>query len=189
MPKPPKHNLVGNQYHYLTVMRMAQTKKSIRGEWRAICRCRCGKSDLDVAIRGLLNGRTTSCGCSKERYEKMRGENSVLFKGCGDISGKYWGNINTRANRRNYEINISIEEGWKLYLKQERKCALSGIPIGFANANKKSSETTASLDRKDSTKGYVINNIQWVHKKINIMKNIYSQEEFINLCKQVGENN
>jgi len=29
---------------------------------------------------------------------------------------------------------------------------------------------------------------QWVHKEINIMKNVYSQEHFINLCKLVVEN-
>lgn len=168
---------------------MAQTEKSVRGTWRAICECKCGKTELDIDIRGLLIARTTSCGCSKERYNKMRGENSVLFKGYGEISGKYWGLIKTRAKRRNYDINITIEEAWKLFLKQNRKCALSGIPIKFVNSNKKASETTASLDRKDSSKGYVINNVQWVHKKINIMKNVYSHEEFVYLCKQVSIHN
>jgi hypothetical protein len=42
-----------------------------------------------------------------------------------------------------------------------------------------------SVDRIDSLRGYVEGNVQWVHKKINIMKNVYSQEEFIILCKQV----
>lgn len=34
----------------------------------------------------------------------------------------------------------------------------------------------------DSTKVYTIDNVQWVHKNINIMKWDISQEEFINWC-------
>lgn len=52
--------------------------------------------------------------------------------------------------------------------------------------NKKSSETTASLDRIVSTKGYVEGNVQWVCKMVNIMKNVYDQEDFINMCKKIG---
>lgn len=49
-------------------------------------------------------------------------------------------------------MNIDIKFAWELYVKQEKKCALSGLPIVFAISNKKSSETTASLDRIDSSK-------------------------------------
>jgi len=47
----------------------------------------------------------------------------------------------------------------------------------------------ASLDRIDSSIGYVNDNVQWVHKDINMMKRIYTQEYFIYLCKLVSENN
>jgi hypothetical protein len=47
---------------------------------------------------------------------------------------------------------------------------------------------TASLDRIDSNKDYVEGNIQWVHKHLNLMKNILSQEYFINLCNKVSNN-
>ena len=56
------------------------------------------------------------------------------------------------------------------------------------NKRRHSSETTASLDRIDSTKGYVENNVQWTLKKINIMKNVFSQKEFIYLCNKVSKN-
>ena len=44
---------------------------------------------------------------------------------------------------------------------------------------------TASLDRIDSCKGYTIDNVQWVHKWINVMKSDHSQDEFIALCRAV----
>ena len=48
--------------------------------------------------------------------------------------------------------------------------------------------TTASLDRIDSKKGYTIDNVQWVYKKINMMKQNYDQKEFVNLCCLIAEN-
>jgi len=47
---------------------------------------------------------------------------------------------------------------------------------------------TASLDRIDSSKGYVKGNLQWVHKDINMMKNHYNQKYFIEICKKVATN-
>jgi hypothetical protein len=44
-------------------------------------------------------------------------------------------------------------------------------------------------DRIDSSKGYVVGNIQWVHKHINKMKNKYPQDHFIEMCRLVAENN
>jgi len=50
-------------------------------------------------------------------------------------------------------------------------------------------QQTASLDRIDSSKGYIEGNVQWVHRKINMMKQSYTQEEFIELCQAVVRNN
>ena len=30
--------------------------------------------------------------------------------------------------------------------------------------------------------------MQWVHKDVNIMKNIFSQEYFVNICRLVAKN-
>lgn len=46
-------------------------------------------------------------------------------------------------------------------------------------------ETTASLDRIDSDQGYILGNIQWVHKIVNIMKQDTVQSEFIGWCRAV----
>lgn len=46
--------------------------------------------------------------------------------------------------------------------------------------------STASLDRKDSTKGYVPGNTQWVHLVINDMKSDFSQQEFVDWCTLVA---
>lgn len=43
-------------------------------------------------------------------------------------------------------------------------------------------EQTASLDRIDSSKGYIPGNVQWVHKDVNKMKLALSEKRLLELC-------
>jgi hypothetical protein len=184
-------DIAGNVYGYLTVLKVVRNENSTKKHpWIAICRCsNCGNDNFSVSSQSLVRGSTTSCGCSKDRYIKTTGKNNKQFTGYEEIPGKYWGVIQRRAENRGYSICVSIEYAWSLYVAQDRKCALSGLPIEFAISQRKSSETTASLDRIDSSKGYVEGNIQWVHKHINIMKNVFEQKYFISLCNLITKNN
>ena len=90
------------------------------------------------------------------------------------------------------EFSITVKYAWELYLKQHKKCALTGQNIYFAPRRKSNPTRTASnasLDRIDSTKGYISGNVQWVLKKINMMKQGNTQQEFISLCKLVAKYN
>lgn len=57
------------------------------------------------------------------------------------------------------------------------------------HTRKKFKLQTASLDRIDSQQGYNSNNIQFVHKDVNMIKQIYTQDYFIKMCKLVAEHN
>jgi hypothetical protein len=76
---------------------------------------------------------------------------------------------------------------WEIYEVQGGLCALTGEPLTFKNLNK-GTDQTASLDRIDSSLGYVEGNVQWVHKDVNLMKNVLSQARFIELCSLVSTN-
>jgi hypothetical protein len=115
------------------------------------------------------------------------------FKGIGNIYQKFWSGICKGAKNRNLPVEITIEEIWNLYIKQNGHCALSGIPIYFHLTgrgskchNNQDGEGTASLDRIDSNKGYIKGNIQWVNKYINLMKTNFLIDVFKNLCKEVA---
>jgi hypothetical protein len=71
-----------------------------------------------------------------------------------------------------------------LYKKQLGKCALSGVNIGF---NDLYNGHSASIDRIDSKKEYDIDNIQLVHKDVNLMKNHFDQTYFLETCKRISE--
>lgn len=71
-----------------------------------------------------------------------------------------------------------------VYEKQGGKCALSGWQIGWSSVGQ---SHTASLDRIDSSAGYVSQNIQLVHKDINMMKQSFSQDRFVEACRAVAD--
>jgi hypothetical protein len=78
------------------------------------------------------------------------------------------------AESRGIAWALSLDEMFENY---SGACSLSGWPIGITYSDK-----TASLDRIDSSKGYEKNNIQWVHTMVNMCKNKYPHDKFIEMC-------
>lgn len=85
---------------------------------------------------------------------------------------------------RGYEWDLTPEFILDLYEEQEGLCALTGWPIGWSE---KGLTATVSIDRIDSSEGYLQGNVQLLHKDVNMAKQQYSQEYFIEICKAVGD--
>jgi hypothetical protein len=117
----------------------------------------------------------------KQNQRKERDGVSYILRENGKLSG-----IKGGAKTRDLEFEISLEEIWRLYESQNKRCALTGVEIVFKD-DIINGENTASLDRIDSSKGYIAGNIQWVHKDINLMKGSLSQEDFISLCHTISD--
>lgn len=164
-------DLVHQKFSRLTVV---QNAGMINGQTHWLCQCECGNTKI-VSQDHLKRQQVKSCGC----LFGLKKQESPYWTGYGDISGQKWSALNGRARLKGLKVEISIKEAWELLLTQDNKCALTGLPISIK-------EKTASLDRIDSSQGYLLNNIQWVHKKINKMKMDLSKEEFIELCKLVS---
>jgi hypothetical protein len=155
------------------------------------CRCECGV-EHDVDAYTLTVGKSKSCiHCfNRNRF----GAKNNSWKGYEEIPKSWFYRFEQYAVKKNNIFDITIEFVWSLYIKQNRRCALTDIPINFENACEagnrwKGLVCTASLDRIDSKQGYVIGNVQLVHKDINIMKNHFNQDYFIEMCKAVAANN
>lgn len=102
----------------------------------------------------------------------------------------YWKHILFAANRRGIKVEVSKEYVLDLYKKQNGRCVLTGIKLIMVKNSKewKRREQTASLDRIDSSKGYVEGNLQWIHKDVNQIKHNRRQDEFIKWCVMVADN-
>lgn len=178
-------NLKGKRFGRLLILEL--TNKKNRRYWK--CKCDCGNIKV-VSSNKLKTGHTESCGCiRKERYDYLKDNppkyQYKLWRGHEEISMTYYKALQSGARRRDMDFSVSMEYLWNLYTEQNKKCALCGEEIVFAR-NIKSGDQTASLDRKDSRKGYVEGNVQWVHKDINKIKTDMSQERFLDLCSKVA---
>lgn len=171
-------DLTGMKFGNWLVVKAFESKiKPLKWE----CICDCGKTKIIVG-RSLKNGSSKSCGCLRDAINSNK-----KWKGFEEISGTYFGSLEQGAKKRNIKFSITIDYVWSIFLKQNRKCALSGIDIHFAKNIKKDGRGTASLDRINSTLGYVENNVQWVHKDLNYMKQELCENYFFDLCKKVYE--
>jgi len=175
-------DISGQRFGKLVALNYAET---INKQRRYLCKCDCGNQK--VLMRKLLvKGDTTSCGCDWIKSNVKH----PSWRGCGDIPLDFFTTIKRGAKQRNIEFDITIESIWNLLLHQNKKCALSGLDIKFSQIRKnRTLQTTCSLDRIDSRRGYVDGNIQWVHKKINIMKNKLLDKDFIYFCLMVANKN
>lgn len=156
----------------------------IKGKTLLVMQCECGS-----IYKKHLGQQKTSNQCVKCYADSMRSIPHLKSrKGYKDISSSYWTALKTGAKARSYEFSITIEYAWNLYIKQNKKCNLSGIDLnlGYSYCT---GEQTGSIDRIDNSKGYIEGNVQWVHKQINWMKHKMPQNHFIYLCKQVANNN
>jgi hypothetical protein len=177
---------IGNKFGKLLAIEEVEKRKS--GGIRYKCLCDCGNTH-EVFATHLRRGLITHCGCSKPK-----GANHHQWTGVGEISSAFWyDHIVRSANGSKYgnhvrkpkELTITIDYVWDLFISQGRKCALSGLELTFPKIGK-DKNWTASLDRIDSSKGYVKENVQWVHKDVNIMKNKFDVKYFKNMCKLIS---
>jgi hypothetical protein len=151
----------GKEYFYLVKCRNCG-KEFYKAKWTfGVYRCQCYKT-----INGAYN-----------------------FQGYKSISAVYFHSCKFGATSRGFEFKITKEDMWNLWNKQNGNCALSGLKLRIERNYKKMKNMTASLDRIDSTKGYTVDNIQWIHKDLNRMKSDYPNQYFIEMCKLIANNN
>jgi hypothetical protein len=176
---------IGMTIYYLTIKDISTEILSGTSRKYAICECSCGNL-YKVRLDNIINGRSKSCGCISKRRTTMDGRNNPSFTGCEDIPARWVSLFRYGAKRRNISFNITPKDVYEQFLKQDKKCSLTGQELYFGRC-RWTTETNASLDRIDSLKGYEVGNIQLVTKNINLMKGSVTQEEFINNCKLVSE--
>lgn len=162
----------GYKYEQWTVIENVGRNKT---RWRCSCGYECVRNDM-----GVLHYRSKYCRkCSAIARRKSP-------------IGNIWYRLRKNALVRDIPLLITDAEAFALLEAQGYKCALSGVPIKIADTQKSHNlerGTTASLDRIDSSKPYVVGNIQWVHKAVNRMKIDFPQDEFIEWCRAIAAHN
>lgn len=178
-------DLRGKRFGFIEVLEETGEKSVPQGSmlWKCFCHYEgCEKTVVMSAaqlMRQKVKKRPQTCGC----YSRQ-----IQFKGHGELSYCYFDKLKRQASKKGREFNLDMSYLWDLFLKQNRLCALSGIPLslGRGHYTKKRWSQTASLDRIDSTKGYIKGNVQWLHKYVNLMKKDKTDREFIDWCCKIA---
>lgn len=166
------------KFNQLTVLE--EVKHNKRLMYRV--QCDCGRIDIKRKD-WVISGRTTSCKNCASKRTAAKYPPPVNRTGCCGLSGTHYLSIKSGASKRDIPFDLSAEFLWNLFESQKGKCALTGVDIILVNKIKNNNVNwdviSASLDRKDSSKGYTEDNVQWVHKTINRLKNNYPLEELL----------
>jgi hypothetical protein len=171
---------IGDWY---VICRAPNNKKMNSRFW---CECKCGYITMVVSYSLVNSKGSRKCKRCVSKLPRKKRE-SKYFK---DIPFRYWISVVNSAKKRSLVFNITIEQAYDLYLKQNKRCKLTDLEIRFDTSKLKNHYfNSASLDRIDSSRGYTLDNIQWVHKDVNKMKSNLSSERFFELCALVTKNN
>jgi hypothetical protein len=165
--------------------------------------CSCCKVEKSVSLfykhkltRGGYEGKCKACHdeYTKIYYEKNK-EKIVKYrvdynrnnprKAYRDLDSRFNQLIKTASYRNKFEVSITDSNLKELWENQEGRCAYTKLPL-LATANQ---FNTVSLDRIDSSKGYVVGNVQLVCSAVNKMKQNYAEELFVLLSHLVTQNN
>lgn len=172
------------KYNQLTILEEVFHKQ----RWMFKTQCDCG--NIEIKRKDwVTSGRTTSCkSCASKRTAKNYPP-PRNFQGIGGLSKTHYSHIKTGAEKRNLVFDVTLDFLWQLYEDQGGYCALTGLPIilvpSIKNHNANWDLITASLDRINSSLGYVVGNVWWVHKEVNRLKNNYSMSDLLYWCKLI----
>lgn len=121
--------------------------------------------------------------CGESNLNEFYKTNTMCCKTCVKNRFKNWTKVNllkyrfvsarNRAKYKNIEFTISLDDLSDLIISQDNKCFYSGIEF-----NPDDEHYTPSIERVDSSRGYVKDNIRLIVNCINYMKNDMSEEKF-----------
>lgn len=160
-----KHpDLFGQQFGRLTVLEKVEGSSPCR--WR--CRCSCGK-EVTPRAGHLVAGHTRSCGC-------LQKEIAAAITVLRPYEALY--NRFVHNNKNKWAVSISYKEFVEFTSILE--CHYCGNPVSWSKYHPKKNGRGYNLDRKDSSKGYFLNNVVVCCWRCNQAKsNDFTYEEWL----------
>lgn len=165
----------GRKHTQDSITKMSEERISVAGENNPLVRAM--KNDPEKVKQLSSMRKKIWAEMSPEKKDAIFAKKRT---GAGDISGEFWARVKGNAKSRGHNVGITVQQAWELFCTQNKCCALSGEQLSFDKLN-----CTASLDRKDSSKHYTMDNIQWVHKTVNKIKNTLSDGELREWCLKI----
>lgn len=177
---------IGDRFNRLTVNDCFLVKKeNQKNKTHCSCICDCGNKIVTRAD-SLQRGRTQSCGCLHKE------KTSIIFtrkenKGYNSGSNTLYNNYRGSAKSRNLEFTLNRE--LFQYLTQQNCYYCDRPPSSLSRRRKKDkledSYLYNGLDRINSHKGYIENNVVTCCQQCNLAKSDLTQEEFYVMIEKI----
>ena len=151
-----------------------------------------------VAIKKKYTKLCSSCG-SEQSYGRLDHYKSAVkgdwkCKSCSSSINNFngrlgpmpltWFEVKRKGGiSRGLAWDLVPQDILDMYQEQEQKCALTGWLIKWSD---KGLTASVSIDRIDSSEGYIKGNVQLLHKDVNMAKQQYSQEYFVEMCQAIA---
>jgi hypothetical protein len=129
-----------------------------------------------------VGSRCISCDKirSKEKFKKRQ------IKELSSLDNFLESKIRESFQRKYLKNELTLDLLLEIYNKQNGKCFYTGEYLQLARRN--NSAYSLSIDRIDSNKGYVRDNIVLCSSIANFMKQNYNIKDFLKACKQIADN-
>lgn len=103
------------------------------------------------------------------------------------ISSIYWSSV-TNSKNRNLEHSITREFLNELFDKQNGLCYYTNLPMLKDIRNSDNNNDSVSIDRYDSSKGYIPGNVVLCRWIVNRMKNDIEFDQFLQIVSDIHKN-
>lgn len=160
------NDLTGQRYGRLIAVRPAE--KTVFGthtKWHCVCDC---GNTVVVSSAHLRNGNTKSCKCLRR---ELRSAKMMTHGETSSIRGQMINGVRKRAKEKGLDFNIEITD-----IIVPDVCPLLNIPM-FKDGLKLG-PNSPTVDRIDSSLGYVKGNIWVISHRANMIKNAATFDEF-----------
>ena len=122
---------------------------------------------------------------SEKRKNKRRSESKPLHTRFAEM---------LRSARHRNNCTLTVQDLETMWLKQKGLCFYSGITMTFERWGTSSNMSTRSpyvpsLDRVDSNKGYTMENVVLCCWAVNVGKNNFPLQTYLDVCKEVAKKN
>lgn len=113
----------------------------------------------------------------EDYYTKKRANRNTLEGKFKDLLSK----CKSRSQKKNFEFDLTFDFLMGLWHGQDGKCAVSKLNMTSESGKRKEEGVNpfvVSIDRINSNKGYIMDNVHLVCFAVNQMKSNFSEEQF-----------
>lgn len=158
----------------------AEAKSKMGGKHCTVCKEFKVLEDF-TSNKSQNTGKMGYCkACNNSRNKKYRQDSENLERACKRV----YGYLSRRVRDKGFDLDFQYNFLLELYQTQNGKCAYTNEPLEICAGK----QNTLSVDRIDSSKGYIKSNVCLTTWRVNNCKQNLSLFDFVELCKKVVEN-